>query len=350
MRVYVGTYTGPGKAEGIYVFEMDESSGALTPVQTVGGVDNPSFLALHPNGRTLYAVNESGDADGPGVSAFSVDAASGRLEKLNRQPSHGTSPCYVSLDPDGKCVLVANYGNGIVSVYPVQPDGRLGDASCVVQHQGSSTHRRQAGPHAHSIRLDPTGKYVLSCDLGCDRIFVYTLDTRAGKLTPNAIPYAQVSSGAGPRHIAFHPNGRLAFVNNEIDSTVTSFTWDAERGTLHVNDTRSTLPADYAGNNSTAQIAVHPGGSVVYVSNRGHDSIATFGVDPERGKLTPLGHQPTQGKTPRNFNLDPSGAFLYAANQSSNTIVPFRVDPASGHLTPTGHTTEVPAPVCVLFA
>jgi 6-phosphogluconolactonase len=351
MRVYVGTYTGPGKAEGIYVFDMDESSGALTPTQTVSGVDSPSFLALHPNRRYLYAVNESGDGDGgPAVTAFSVDSATGHLTKLNRQPSHGTSPCYVSLDPDGKCVLVANYGNGIVSVYPVQSDGALGDATCVIQHEGSSAHQRQAGPHAHSIRMDPSGKYVLSCDLGCDRIFVYTLDAGAGKLTPNTIPYGQVSSGAGPRHIAFHPNGRLAFVNNEIDSTVTSFTWDAERGALRVNDTRSTLPADFTGRNSTAQIAVHPNGNVVYVSNRGHDSIATFGVDAERGTLTPLGHTPTQGKTPRNFNLDPSGAFLYAANQNSNTIVTFRVDANTGRLTPTNHTTEVPAPVCVLFA
>jgi 6-phosphogluconolactonase len=330
---------------------MDEATGALSPVQTVGGVDNPSFLALHPNGRTLYAVNETGETDsGPAVSAFSVDRASGRLEPLNRQPSHGTSPCYVSLAPDGKCVLVANYGNGIVSVYPTQADGRLGEASHVVQHEGSSTHRRQAGPHAHSIRMDPTGNFVLACDLGCDRIFVYTLDTSTGKLAPNAIPYGQVSSGAGPRHSAFHPNGRLAFVNNEIDSTVTSFTWDSERGTLHVNDTRSTLPSDFSGNNSTAQIAVHPNGKFVYVSNRGHDSIAIFGVDAERGKLSPLGHEPTQGKTPRNFNLDRRGTLLLAANQNSGTIVTFRVNGDTGQLEPAGQVTDVPAPVCVLFA
>lgn len=351
MRVYVGTYTGPGKAEGIYVFDLDQSSGALRPVQTVAGVDSPSFLALHPNGKTLYAVNESGEGDrGPGVSSFTVDPTTGKLTPLNRQPSHGTSPCYVSLDPDGKCVLVANYGNGTVSAYPVGRDGALGEAGCVIQHEGASTNRRQAGPHAHSIRLDPTGKFVLACDLGCDRVFVYTLDATEAKLTPAEIPYAQLSSGAGPRHIAFHPNGLLAFVNNEIDSTVTSFTWDAERGTLRVNDTRSTLPADFSGNNSTAQVAVHPNGKFVYVSNRGHDSIAIFGADQEHGKLTPLGHQSTGGRTPRNFNLDPSGTLLLAANQNTNTIVAFRVDAQSGNLTPTGHQTEVPAPVCVLFA
>lgn len=349
MFVYVGTYTGPGKAEGIYVFRMDERNGTLAPVQTVSGVDSPSFLTLHPNRRTLYAVNESGDAGG-GVSAFSVESGSGRLAPLGKQSSHGTSPCYVSVDPTGRCALVANYGNGIVSVFPLQPDGSLGQASHVVQHVGSSTNRRQAGPHAHSIVIDPSGQFVLSADLGCDRVFVYRLDAGAGKLSPHDIPYAQVSSGAGPRHIAFHPNQRLAFVNNEIDSSVTSFTWDAERGVLSVNDTRSTLPEDFTGNNSTAQVTVHPNGAFVYVSNRGHDSIAVFSVDRERGKLTPLGHVSSGGKTPRNFNLDPSGTFLHAANQNSGNIVTFRVDPASGLPSPAGHTTAVPAPVCVLFA
>ena len=346
MRAYIGTYTGPGRGEGIYLF--DAADGQLEPVQTVGDVASPSFLALHPSGKTLYAVNEAQGSEA--VSAFSVEAGTGRLTPLNQQPSHGTSPCYVSLDPDGKCVLVANYGNGIVSVFPVESDGRLREASHVHQHEGSSTNRRQAGPHAHSILMDPTGRFVLSADLGCDRIFVYRLDASAGKLTPNEIPYAQVSSGAGPRHIAFHPNGTLVFVNNEIDSSVTSFTWDAERGTLHVNDTRSTLSDDFAGNNSTAQVAVHPNGKFVYVSNRGHDSIAIFGVDPERAKLRPLGHVSTEGKTPRNFNLDPTGRYLYAANQNTGTIVSFTVDASTGQLTPTGHKTEVPAPVCILFA
>ena len=344
MLTYVGTYTGPGRGEGIYVYRAED--GRLTPLQTVGGVVSPSFLALHPNGKTLYAVNEAEGSEA--VSAFRV-SGDGQLTALNRQPSHGTSPCYVSLDPEGKCVLVANYGNGIVSVYPVAEDGSLREASHVHQHEGSSTNRRQAGPHAHSIVLDPSGRFVLSADLGCDRVFVYRLDSAAGRLTPNEVPFAQVSSGAGPRHIAFHPNGKLAFVNNEIDSSVTSFTWDAERGTLHVNDTRSTLPEDFAERNSTAQVAVHPNGKFFYVSNRGHDSIAIFGVDEERGKLRPLGHASTQGKTPRNFNLDPSGAYLYAANQNTGTIVTFRVDGGTGQLTPTGHTTEVPAPVCVLL-
>jgi 6-phosphogluconolactonase len=345
MLCYVGTYTGPGRGEGIYVFRHE--NGRLAPVQTVGAA-SPSFLALHPDGRTLYAVNEAEGSEA--VSAFRVAPGSGELSPLAQQPSHGTSPCYVSLDPEGKCVLVANYGNGIVSVLPVSEDGSLREASHVVQHEGSSTNRRQVGPHAHSILIDPTGRFVLSADLGCDRIFVYRLDTAAGKLTPNDVPFAQVSSGAGPRHIAFHPNGRLVFVNNEIDSTVTSFTWDAERGTLHVNDTRSTLPDNFAERNSTAQVAVHPNGRFVYVSNRGHDSIAIFAVDTDRGRLRPLGNESTLGKTPRNFNFDPSGDYLHAANQNTGTIVSFKVDAESGRLAATSYTTEVPSPVCILFA
>jgi 6-phosphogluconolactonase len=351
MIVYVGTYTGPGKAEGIYVYRFDPATGGLTHVQTVPGVDNPSFLALHPDGRTLYAVNESGEGDpGPGVSAFAVDPAHSTLTPINRQPSHGTSPCYVSLNPEGSHVLVANYGNGIVSVYPVGQDGALGEASHVVQHEGQSTHTRQQGPHAHSVLMDPGGRYVLSADLGCDRVFVYRLES--GRLVPNDVPFAQVSSGAGPRHIAFHPSGRYVFVNNEIDSTLSAFAYEADRGALRCVDTRSTLPDSVSiesVRNSTAQVAAHPNGRFVYVSNRGHDSIAIFRVDAERGKLTPLGHESTQGKTPRNFTLDPSGAYLLAANQNGNNIVSFRVDAESGRLQPTGQSVEVPAPVCLLF-
>lgn len=348
MIVYVGTYTGPGKAEGIYVYRMDEATGALSHRQTVSGVDNPSFLALDPQQRFLYAANESGEADGgPGVSAFAVDERRRTLTPLNRQPAHGTSPCYVLVDPSGKHVLVANYGNGILSVYPVEEGGRLGEASHVVQHEGSSSHRRQAGPHAHSVTMDPAGRHVLACDLGVDRVFVYRLEH--GRLVPNALPFAQVSSGAGPRHTDYHPSGRFVFVNNEIDSTLSAFAYDAEAGTLQIVDTRSTLPDDFPGNNSTAQVRVHPNGRFVYVSNRGHDSIALFEIDPQRGKLRPLGHEPTQGKTPRNFNIDPSGTFLYAANQNTNTIVTFRIDGQTGRLSATGQVTEVPAPVCVIF-
>jgi 6-phosphogluconolactonase len=355
MIVYVGAYTGPGKAQGISVFRLDAAAGALSHLQTVEGVDNPSFLALDPQQRFLYAANEAGGAGGGpapegAVSAFAVDAQDGTLTPLNRQPSGGVSPCYVHVEPEGRYLLVANYTSGHVAVFPRRPDGSLDPASHVVHHEGlGPTPRRQAGAHAHSITTDPAGRLVLSCDLGVDKIFVYRLDREAGRLVPNDVPYGQASSGAGPRHVAFHPNGRFAFVNNEIDSTLSAFAYDAERGTLRIVDTASTLPSDFAGNNSTAQVLVHPNGRFAYVSNRGHDSIAIFAVNPETGKLRALGHEPTQGKTPRNFNLDPSGVLLLAANQGSDTIVSFRVDAQSGQLTATGQVTQTPAPVAVLF-
>ena len=348
MIVYVGTYTGPGKAEGIYVYRMDESTGALAHLQTVASIDNPSFLTLDPQQRCLYAVNETseGEGQGPGVSAFTVDPQRRTLSLLNRQPAHGTSPCYVSLNPEGTHVLIANYGDGSLAVYPVQEDGSLGKASDVIRHQGSSAHRRQAGPHAHSIRFDPQGRHVLACDLGIDRVFLYRLAD--GRLTPHELPYAQLSSGAGPRHTAFHPSGRFVYVNGEIDSSVSAFIYDPERGAFDLIGAYSTLPDEFSGNNSTAQVLVHPAGRTVYVSNRGHDSIAGFEVDEARGELRPRGHVPSGGKTPRNFNIDPSGRFLYAANQSPGNIVVFSVGD-DGSLIPTGHVTEVPVPICVIF-
>jgi 6-phosphogluconolactonase len=351
MIVYVGTYTGPGKAEGISVFRMDETTGALSAVQTVTGVDNPSFLTLHPQQPYLYAVNETPENEGsPGVSAFAVDPGSGQLTPLNRQPSHGTSPCYVSVDPTGRYVLVANYGNGTLAVFPVQPDGTLGEASHVVQHSGSGPNpRRQQGPHAHSVRFDPGGRFVLSCDLGIDKVLVYRLDTASGQLVVNDPPHASAVPGGGPRHLDFHPNGRYVYVNNEIGSSLTPFAYDGTRGALEQLETVSTLPDDFSGNNSTAQVVVHPTGRFVYVSNRGHDSIASFAVEKDGARLTPLGHTPTQGRTPRNFNVDPSGTFLLAANQNGNNIVTFRVDQVHGKLTPTGQVTETPAPVCIIF-
>lgn len=356
MIVYVGTYTRRSRAQGIYVFRLDESSGALSPVQTLSGpgTDNASFLALDSQRRFLYAANETEPADGlgPGVSAFAIHQRDGTLAFLNRLTSHGVSPCYVSVDPTGRCMMVANFRTGVVAVYPIRRDGRLGEASCVIQHHGRSVHRRQQGPHAHSVVVDPTGKRVLAADLGTDRVLVYWLDATAGALSPEEIPFAQVSSGAGPRHIAFHPSGRFVYVNNEIDSSLSAFAYDVERGTLQIIDTRSTLPDDVFGlsaGNHTAQCVVHPSGRFVYVSNRGHDSIAMFAIDEETGRLRLLGCEPSRGEVPRNFNIDPSGTFLLAANSGSDTIVTFRIDPQTGLLAATGHVAEVPAAVCVLF-
>jgi 6-phosphogluconolactonase len=356
MIVYVGTYTRRGSAEGIYVYRMDQATGVLSHLQTLTGpgTDNASFLALHPARRFLYACNETEPTEGlgPGVSAFAIDGRDGMLSFLNRLTSHGVSPCYVTVDPTGRWMLVANFRTGVVAVYPIREDGRLGEASCIVQHEGRSVHTRQQGPHAHSVVIDPTGKRVLAADLGADRVFVHRLDLESGILAPEETPFAQVSTGAGPRHISFHPSGRFVYVNNEIDSTLSAFAYDVERGTLQILDTRSTLPDDVFGQaagNHTAQGLVHPNGRFVYVSNRGHDSIAMFEIDGETGRPRPLGWEPTQGKTPRNFNIDPSGRFLYAGNSGSDTIVTFRIDERTGRLTATGQVTPVPSAVCIQF-
>jgi len=359
MRVYVGTYTATsphahGKSEGIYTNQFDPASGRLTRVHTTSGVVNPSYLALDPRHRYLYAVDEVEESDGQptgGVSAFAVDSASGALTFLNRQPSHGTAPCHVSVDRTGRFVLVANYGSGSVAMYPIEDGGGLGAASDVVQHVGSSVNpERQQGPHAHSINLDPDNHFALVCDLGMDKIMVYRLDLAHGKLVPNDPPSAAAKPGAGPRHLAFHPNARNAYVINEIASTLTAFAWDGARGALREIQTVSTLPVGFTGSSHTADVHVAPSGRFVYGSNRGHDSIVGFAIDQQTGALTYAGHASTLGRTPRNFAIDPSGTFLLVANQDTDTVVTFRVDPETGQLSPTGQMANVPTPVCLKFA
>lgn len=357
--VYVGTYTRSlpntsARAVGIYVNVFDETTGALRPAGVAADVTNPSFLALGPSSRHLYAVNEVQDVQGQpggGVSAFTVNPRDGQLTFLNQQSSHGTDPCHVSVDRTGRFVLVANYSSGSVAMYPIQSDGGLGPASSVIQHAGSSINPdRQQGPHAHSINVDPTNRFALVCDLGLDRVMIYRLDLDNGKLVPNAPPSAAVAPGSGPRHLAFHPTRPLVFVINEIASTITSFHWDQQKGTLQEIETVSTLPEGFTGTNSTADLHVHPNGRFVYGSNRGHNSIAAFALDEATGRLTPIGHAPTQGAVPRNFNLNPPGTILLAANQNSGTVVAFDVNARTGALTPTGAVSSIPVPVCVQFA
>ena len=352
IRVYVGTYTG-GESRGIYVCELDGATGQLTAPVLAGEAKNPSFLAIHPSGRWLYAASEVDDyaeTQGGAVAAFAIDPQDGRLELVNTQSSMGAGPCHVVVDEQGRHVLVANYGAGSVAALPIGEDGRLEPASSVVQHQGSSVNReRQSGPHAHSINLDPANRYAIVADLGLDQVLSYRFDGAAGTLAPNEAGAAEMSPGAGPRHVAFHPNGRLAFVINELASTMTSLRYDAARGALEPIATVSTLPADAKVANSTADIHVHPSGKFVYGSNRGHDSIAMFAVDAESGGLTPLGNHPTGGRTPRNFGIEPTGTFLLAANQDSGTITVHRIDAATGLLEATAHVAHVPMPVCVQF-
>ena len=348
--VYVGTYT-RGESEGIYILRIDLKTGALTPVGVARGVVNPSFLAIDPKGRFLYAVNEVADFQGQrsgGVSALAIDTDTGSLRLLNQQPSQGTSPCFVTVDQTGRCILVANYGSGSVAALPIGENGRLGAASATVQHDGSSVNPgRQQGPHAHSINLDAANRFAFAADLGLDKILIYRFDAGEGTLVPNAPASVSVEAGAGPRHFAFHPSGKTAYVINELDCTVTVFSYDSARGELTTLQTISTLPLGFDGNNSTAEIQVHPSGRFVFGSNRGHHSIVVFAVDPDSGQLTYVENQSTQGKTPRGFGIDPSGTFLLAANQDSDNIVVFRIDQDTGALKPTGHSLHVPTPVCV---
>jgi len=349
--VFISTYTG-GKSQGIYRARLDLSSGALSGLELAAKIKDPSFLAIHPSGKFLYAVGEVGmfaGKTGGALSAFAVDAASGNLKLLNQQSSRGAGPCHVTVDREGKNVLVANYGGGSVAVLPIEADGRLREASDFVQHTGKSVNpRRQERPHAHSINLDPAGRFAVVADLGLDKILVYKFDAAAGRLTPNDPPHTTVAPGAGPRHFAFHPSGRYAYVINEMNSTVTAFRYDAAAGTLTELQTISTLPDEHKGN-STAEVVVHPSGKFLYGSNRGHDSLAIFRIDEATGRLSAVGHQPTGGKTPRNFAIDPTGQWLLAENQSSDTIVAFKIDAESGKLTPTGQKLDVPSPVCVRF-
>jgi 6-phosphogluconolactonase len=350
--VYVGTYTG-GQSKGIYSFRLDLASGQVTPGGVTTGVVSPSFLAIHPSGRFLYAANEVGNFAGKksgSVSAFAIEAETGNLTFLNRQPSGGAAPCHLVVDRSGRNVLVANYTGGSVAVLRVGEDGRLGKTTAFVQHRGSSVHpRRQKGPHAHSINLDASNRFSFVADLGLDRVLVYRFDAAGGTLAPHETASVSVAPGAGPRHFAFHPDGRHAYVINELNSTVTAFAYRAEDGTLKELQTVSTLPAGFDGRNTTAEIQVAPGGKFLYGSNRGHDSIAVFAIDPGRGTLTCVEHESTGGKTPRNFGIDPTGAYLLAANQNSGTVVLFRIDSRTGRLEPTGGIIRVPQPVCVKF-
>jgi 6-phosphogluconolactonase len=352
--VYVGTYTGP-KSQGIYAYRLDLASGKCAPLGLAAAVKSPSFLAVHPDRKHLYSVNEIDELDGKptgGVSAFAIDTSTGKLTLLNQQSSRGAGPCHLVVDRTGKTVLVANYGGGSVAALPLESDGSLRPAASFIQHAGHSvTPSRQAGPHAHSINVDLNNRFAMAADLGLDQVLVYKLDPAAGKLTPNDPPAASVKPGSGPRHFAFHPGGKNAYVINEILCTATAFAYDPARGVLTELQTINTLPdgVSLKPEFSTAEIQVHPSGKFVYGSNRGHDSITVFAVDEPSGTLRFVENQSTQGKTPRGFGIDPSGKFLLAGNQDSHTVVVFRIDPTTGKLSATGQQLEVGSPVCVKF-
>ena len=353
--VYVGTYTTGAKSKGIYVSRLDTETGTLSPAELAAESASPSFLAVHPTERFLYAVNETntfgGRATGA-VSAFAIDRITGMLKSLGQQSSEGPGPAHLSVDREGRNVLVANYGGGSVLVLPIKKDGGLSSGSSFVQHTGHSVNpQRQKEPHAHSIVTDPSGRFVYAADLGLDLILIYELDGRKGLLKLNEPPSAHVEAGAGPRHFSVHPSGRYGYVINEINCTVTAFTRDTNNGGLRELQTISALPPKVAMQQgfSGAELEVHPSGRYLYTSIRGHNSIALFSIDQNTGKLTYVENQPTQGNTPRGFGIDPQGRYLLAGNQNSDSVVVFRIDGQTGKLTPTGSKIDVGAPVCIRF-
>ncbi len=349
--VYIGTYT-TAKSKGIYLSRLSDD-GKLSAPELVAETANPTYLAVHPNKKSLYSVGEVSKFGGKksgSVSAFSIDAKTGKLTALNQQSSGGDGPCHIALDEKGRCVLVANYGGGSVEALPVKKDGSLGEPGTFIQHEGTSVNKsRQEGPHGHCILVDPSQKFALACDLGLDKVLIYKLDSAKARLTPNEPAFGSVAPGSGPRHIAFHPNGNFAYVINEMSCTMTAFTWDSKRGALKDIQAISTLPGELQKGYSTAEVYVHPSGRFVYGSNRGHDSIVAFACDKKSGMLTLVEHQATQGKTPRHFGIDPSGKFLLAENQDSASVVLFRIDSKTGKLTATGEKIEIASPVCAVF-
>ncbi len=359
--VYVGAYTEPirfgtgkileGKGAGIHLYTLDITNGALEPFDVATGVRNPSYLAFDPSHRFLYAVNELKEYEGAAsgaVSAFAVDPANGSLTFLNQKPTHGTDPCHLMVDHEGKHVFVANFMSGSICVLPILEDGSLGGATDFVQHQGSSVNPvRQAGPHAHAVTLDVAGRFLFVPDLGLDKLVVYEFDAAAGKLRARPDLWATPASGAGPRQVAFHPQGQFAYLINELNSTITAYRYDDATGALTEVQTVPTLPADFTGTSTCAEVQVGPSGRFLYGSNRGHDSIVVYAIDEQDGTLALVGHTSSGGQIPRNFAISPDNQFLIAANQDSNNLVTFKIDPVSGQLTPTGYAIETPTPVCV---
>lgn len=352
--MYVGTYTENGSSsEGIYAYRFDAATGGVTPIGLAAKTVNPSFLAIHPNLRFLYAVNEVSNYQGRktgAVSAFAIDRATGKLRFLNQIASGGTDPCYITVDRSGKYVLVANYTSGSISVFPIRENGSLGEASALIQHKGHGTNpERQEGPHAHSIDMSPDNRFAIVDDLGLDETLVYPFDSQKGVLDSDQVKIARADAGAGPRHFAMAPNGKFGYVINEMGSSVTAFSFDASSGTLTRIETIASIPKDFTKLDESAEIEVAPSGKFLYASNRGHDSLAVFKIDKSDGKLALIEYSPTKGESPRNFEISPGGRLLFAANEKSDSIVEFRIDQQTGKLDATGKTFEIGQPVCVRF-
>jgi 6-phosphogluconolactonase len=356
--VYVGTYTGP-KSKGIYAFRLQTQNEEvsqnilLVPMGLVAESSNPAFLAIDPKRRLLFAINENGTFEGKptgSVSSFAIDPATGKLTPINQRSSMGSGPCHLVLDDAGRHVLIANYSGGSVAVLPVGADGKLGEPTAFVQHTGKSINpARQEAPHAHCVTLDAANKFAFVSDLGLDQVRIYRYDAERGTLTPNDPAFVALKPGAGPRHMAFRPDGKFAYVLNELDSTLTAFAYDASAGRLTEIETQSTLPPYFDGKNSTAEVAITPNGKFLYASNRGHNSVVLFEIDKAKGTLRYVEDQGTGGKTPRHFGVQPSAKHMVIANQDSDTLLVCRIDPDNGRLKPSGVFAEAPSPVCSVF-
>jgi len=346
---FVGTYTNKTESKGIYAFQFDVDTGKLSEKGVAAPSSDPSWVAIHPNGKFAYAANEAGKQST--ITAFAIDANNAKLTQLNQVPAQGEDPCHLSFDKTGKYLFAANYSSGTVAVFPIQADGKLGEHTAVVKNAGElgPNKERQEGPHAHWVEATPNNKFVLVADLGLDRILVYKLDSTKGTLTPNDPPAVKLAAGAGPRHGALSPSGKFLYVVSELNSTVTAYSFDVNTGDGKQIQVVSTLPGDYHGRNDTAEIIVHPSGKWLFASNRGHDSIAVFSIDRADGTLHSAGNFPTGGKEPRHFAIDPSGHFLLAENQNTNNITVFKINYTTGALTHVAGVDGIPSPVCIAF-
>jgi 6-phosphogluconolactonase len=355
--VYIGTYTSKG-SKGIYVYRLKtrnlevSQNITLDPLGLAAETENPSFLEVDHERRLLFAVNEGDTFNGKptgAVSAFRIQP-DGRLTLINQVASGGKGPCHLVLDKDRKHILVANYGGGSVAAIPVAEDGKLSEPSDVKQHEGKSVNaKRQEAPHAHCVMMSPDNRFAYVCDLGLDKVIIYKFDAKSGKITPNEPAFVQTKPGAGPRHMTFRPDGKFAYVLNELDSTVSTFAVDSQTGALQEVQTISTLPGYYDGPNTAAEIQMHPSGKWVYTSNRGNETIILFNIDAEKGTLTWVEEQNTGGKTPRHFGLEPNPRHMIICNQNTDTVLISRIDAGNGRLKPSGVFTKVSSPACGVF-
>jgi len=349
--VYIGTKTRPpGNSKGIYLYRLDAASGALAEQGLAAQIDDPGWQVITRDGKFLYTCATSDNHRTSIAAAYRIDRQTGALSLLNQQATKGQDTTHIDVDPAGSCAVVANYSSGDMSVMPINPDGTLAAPSAVIKHTGSSVNPdRQRHAYPHSCNFDPSGKFVLVPDLGVDKVYVYRFDPSSRSLSPGDPPTVSVPPGSGPRHLSFHPNAPVAYLINEMGGTVIVYAWDAAHGRLRTLQTVSTLPPDYKGNNTSAEVRIHPNGRFLYASNRGPNDLAIFAVDPADGTLKLLGFESTRGKGPRDFALDPTGGFLFAANQDSDTVTVFRVSADTGLLSYTGQALSVPTPICVKF-